>query len=219
MSFAAPTLSANADFSATLSTPQPTTSKPTSGKAQRDLALVRRILDHQDERAYAELMGLYQKAIHQLVIKIVHQSDAAQDVALEVFVRAFRSLPTYKPEFAFSTWLFRIATNLSIAYLHRQRLRTVSLDAPQFAGEDTSFDYPDPTPTPQEALIQLQRIERMHAAVNSLPAKYQRIVQLHYFEELSYEEIAEREHLPLGTVKGQLHRCRGLLQHILSPDI
>ena len=213
MSFAAPTLSATADISAILATP-----KPASSKAQRDLALVQRILDHHDERAYAELMSLYQKTIHQLVLKIVHQSDAAQDVALEVFVRAFRSLPTYKPEFAFSTWLYRIATNLSIAYLHRQRLPTVSLDAPQFAGEDKSFDYPDPTPTPQEALIQLQRIERMHAAVNSLPAKYQRIVQLHYFEELSYEEIAEREHLPLGTVKGQLHRCRGLLQQLLTPE-
>jgi RNA polymerase sigma factor (sigma-70 family) len=212
MSFAAPTLSATADISANLTTP-----KPASSKAQRDLALVQRILDHHDERAYAELMSLYQKAIYQLVLKIVHQSDAAQDVALEVFVRAFRSLPTYKPEFAFSTWLFRIATNLSIAHLHRQRLPTVSLDAPQFAGEDTSFDYPDPTPTPQEALIQLQRIERMHLAVNSLPAKYQRIVQLHYFEELSYEEIAEREHLPLGTVKGQLHRCRGMLQQLLTP--
>jgi RNA polymerase sigma-70 factor (ECF subfamily) len=57
----------------------------------------------------------------------------------------------------------------------------------------------------------------MHLAVNSLPAKYQRIVQLHYFEELSYEEIAEREHLPLGTVKGQLHRCRSLLQQLLTP--
>jgi len=218
MSFAAPTLAATAATATTTPTDVPPTGKSPSTKAQRDLALVRRILDHHDERAYTELVDIYEKAIYQLVLKIVRQSDAAQDVALEVFVRAFRSLPSYKPEFAFSTWLFRIATNQGIAYLHRQRLPTVSLSAPQFAGEDTSFDYPDPTPTPQEALIQLQRIERMHQAVNSLPAKYQRIVQLHYFEELSYEEIAEREQLPLGTVKGQLHRCRGLLQHMLTPE-
>jgi RNA polymerase sigma factor (sigma-70 family) len=199
MSIAAPALSASADLPTT-------TTKKFSAKALRDFALIERILDHHDERAYSELMGHYQKAVYQLVVKMVHQSDVAEDLALEVFVRAFRSLHTFRPEFAFSTWLFRVATNLCIAHLHRQ-----------FAGEETSFDLPDSTPTPQEALIQLQRIEQMHLAVAKLPAKYQQLMQLHYFEELSYEEVAARQHLPVGTVKGQLHRGRDLLHQLLGP--
>lgn len=192
-----------------------TSTKQFSPRAIRDFALVRRLLDHHDERAYAELMSYYQKPVYQIVFKMVRQSDVAEDVTLEVFIRAFHFLHTFKPVFAFSTWLFRVATNQSITYLQRQRLRTVSLSAAQFDGEATSFDLPDPTPTPQEAIIQLQRIERMHLAVAQLPAKYQEVLKMHYFEELSYEEIATRLHAPLGTVKGQLHRGRDLLQHLL----
>lgn len=210
MSFAAPTPSASADFSSA-------TNKKFSAKALRDFALIARILDHHDERAYTELMGHYQKSVYQLVVKMVHQSDVAEDLTLEVFVRAFRSLHTFRPEYAFSTWLFRVATNLCIGHLQRQRLPTISLDAAQFAGEEASFDLPDSMPTPQEALIQLQRIEQMHLAVAKLPAKYQQLMQLHYFEELSYEEVAERQHLPVGTVKGQLHRGRDLLHQLLAP--
>jgi RNA polymerase sigma factor (sigma-70 family) len=194
----------------------PASPKQFSPQALRDFALVQRILDQHDERAYAELMSYYQKAVYQIVFKMVHQSDAAEDLTLEIFIRAFHFLHTFKPVFAFSTWLFRVATNQSITYLQRNRLRTVSLDAVQFDGEASSFDLPDPTPTPQEAIIQLQRIERMHLAVDKLPAKYQEVVKMHYFEELSYEEIAERLHAPLGTVKGQLHRGRDLLQHMLE---
>lgn len=208
MFFAVPTPSAAADF-----LPAPT--KQFSAKARRDFALIARILDHHDERAYAELMGLYQKPVRQLVGRLVPQSDVADDLALEVFVRAFRFLPTFKAEFAFSTWLFRIATNHCITHLHRQSLPTVSMQAAQSVGEDLSFDFPDSTPTPQEAIIQAQRIERMHLAVDQLPSKYQDLMQLHYFEELSYEEIAERQHLPLGTVKGQLHCGRDLLHQRL----
>jgi RNA polymerase sigma factor (sigma-70 family) len=189
-----------------------------SPHALRDFALIGRILDHHDERAYTELMSYYQKPVYQIVLKMVHQSDIAEDLTLEVFIRAFRFLHTFKPDFAFSTWLFRVATNQAITHLQRQRLPLVSLSAPQFEGEDASFDLPDPTPTPQEAIIQLQRIERMHLAVDKLPAKYQDVLKLHYFEELSYEEIAERMHAPLGTVKGQLHRGRDLLQHLMAGE-
>ena len=112
MSFAVPTPSASAD-------PAP---KSFSAKALRDFALIQRILDHHDEKAYTELMGHYQKSVSQLVARMVRQSDVAEDLALEVFVRAFRSLHTFRPEFAFSTWLFRVATNLCIGHLQRQRL-------------------------------------------------------------------------------------------------
>lgn len=209
MSFAAPASSAFADA-------QPTVAKRFSPKTLRDFALIERILTHHDERAYAELMGHYQKAVAQLVARMVHQSDVAEALTLEVFVRAFRSLRTFRPEFAFSTWLFRVATSLCIGHWHKQHLPTVSFAA-QFEGEEASFDLPDSTPTPQEALIQLQRTEQMHLAVARLPAKYQQLMRLHYFEELSYEEVAARQHLPVGTVKGQLHRGRDLLHQLLSP--
>lgn len=190
--------------------------KPFSPQALRDFGLVQRILDQHDERAYAELMGCYQKSVYHLVLKRVHQTDVAADLTQEVFGRAFRFLPTFKPTFAFSTWLFRIATNHSIHHLQRKRLPTVSLSAAQGNGEAFTVDLPDPTPTPQEALMQLQRSEHMRRAVSTLPPKYQQVLRMHYFEELSYEEIAEHLHAPLGTVKGWLHRGRYLLQPLLA---
>jgi RNA polymerase sigma-70 factor (ECF subfamily) len=196
----------------------PTGSPTFSAKARRDFALVDCILGFRDEQAYTQLMRVYQKPIYQLVARMVPQRDIAEDLTLEVFMRAFRFLPTFKPVFAFSTWLFRLAINHCKAFLQRHCLRMVSLYAPAGENQD-EYCYADLStsePTPHEVLVQAQRYERLHQAVSTLPPKYRTLLTLHYFKELSYEEIAERHHLPLGTVKAQLNRGRERLKRTLT---
>ncbi|GAB3572268.1 sigma-70 family RNA polymerase sigma factor [Hymenobacter daeguensis] len=194
--------------------------KTYSAKALRDFELIRRIIGFQDEKAYQEIWDSYQKPIRRLVQRFVSQTDAAQDLTLEIFVRAFKYLPRFKPTFAFSTWLFRVATNCCLAFLERRRLPTVSLHAPQGSGEETfTLDCPDPTPLPCEIVMQAQRAERLQQAIKALPLKYYQLVQLHYFYELSYEEIAQRQRVPVGTVKAGLHRSRRLLQRAMQGEM
>lgn len=196
-----------------------TANKMYSAKTLRDFELIRRITDGQDEKAYQEIWDSYQRPIRRLVQRFVSQTDAAQDLTLEIFVRAFKYLPRFKPTFAFSTWLFRVATNCCIAFLQLRRLPTVSLHAQQGSDETFPFDYPDTGPIPYEVIIQSQRAERLHRAVNALPLKYYLLVQLHYFHELSYEEIAQQQRVPIGTIKARLHRGRGLLQQAMRGEI
>lgn len=215
-----PSLSVTADLSWPMVNGYPLTANKTySAKALRDFELIRRIIGHQDEKAYQEIWNSYQKPIRRLVQRFVSQTDAAQDLTLEIFVRAFKYLPRFKPTFAFSTWLFRVATNCCIAFLQLRRLPTASLSAPQGSDETFTLDYPDPTPLPCEIVILAQRAERLQQAVSALPFKYYQLIQLHYFHELSYEEIAQRQQVPIGTIKARLHRGRGLLQRAMRGEI
>ena len=215
-----PSLSVTADLSwPTVNGYQLTANKTYSAKALRDFELIRRIIGCQDEKAYQEIWDSYQKPIRRLVQRFVSQTDAAQDLTLEIFVRAFKYLPRFKPTFAFSTWLFRVATNCCLAFLELRRLPTVSLHAPQDSEETFQLDYPDPSPLPSEIVIQAQRAERLQQAVSALPLKYYQLVQLHYFHELSYEEIAQRQRVPVGTIKARLHRGRRLLQRAMQGEM
>ena len=137
---------------------------------------------------------------------------------METFGKAFRHLGRYSPDFAFSTWLFRIATNNCIDFVRRKKLATLSLQAPAHLSEDgeCTLDVCDGDLNPQEAYIRQQRCERVRAAVAQLPAKYVDLVRLRYFEELSYEEVAAELQVPLGTVKANLNRARALLAAALA---
>lgn len=192
--------------------------KQFSPQALRDFDLIRRFLFQQEEKAYAELVKHYRRPLFNLIKGIVSQTTVAEDLTMEVLVRAYRYLPGFQPVSAFSTWLFRIATNHSIDFLRFRRLHTVSLNAAIAVADRKSsfFDFPDADPTPQEALIRTQRSEHLHRAVAQLPAKYQRAMELHYFEELSYAKIAAQQGLTLATVKSRLHRGRELLAQQLA---
>jgi RNA polymerase sigma-70 factor (ECF subfamily) len=151
----------------------------------------------------------------------VPDADDAEDLTIETFAKAFRYLSTYSATFAFSTWLFRIASNTSIDFLRRKRLDTLSLALPEpgsFHEEDgrPASEVRDQELDPLEACIRQQRREWVHQVVGQLPRKYVTLVQLRYFEEQSYEEIAAQLHLPLGTVKAFLHKSRELLLVLLK---
>ena len=188
-----------------------------SVRARQDLALVEAALAGQT-RAYEELLRHYRTSVYHLVLKLVPQTDDAEDVTMETFGKAFRHLGRYSPQFAFSTWLFRIATNNCLDFMRRKKLATLSLQAPAHWSEDgeCTLELRDEDLNPQDAYIHQQRCERVRAAVAQLPAKYVDLVRLRYFEELSQEEVAAELQWPLGTVKAHLSRARALLAALLQ---
>ncbi|MBC6697719.1 MULTISPECIES: RNA polymerase sigma factor [Hymenobacter] len=187
--------------------------KQFSAKAKHDFKLIRAAVENGDEKAYAELMQIYKKPVYHVVLKMVRNPDDADDLTIEAFAKAFRNLHKFNPEFAFSTWLFRIATNNCIDFIRKNKIKTMSIDSAIKIdnGDEITIDFRDQNLNPQETTIKNQKIEIMQHVVSRLPDKYQRLVTLRYFDELSYEEIAQELKAPLGTVKAQLHRARELL--------
>ncbi|MFQ3576704.1 MAG: sigma-70 family RNA polymerase sigma factor, partial [Cytophagales bacterium] len=151
-------------------------------------------------------------------LKMVRHQDDAEDLTIEAFAKAFRNLPKFNPEYTFSTWLFRIATNNCIDFIRKKRLSTLSIDGTfkDDNGDEVGMDIKDNNLNPQEEAIKEEKIEIIKAIVTKLPTKYQVLIKMRYFQELSYEEIATELDSPLGTVKAQLHRARELLYDMVK---
>ncbi|HTF80607.1 MAG TPA: sigma-70 family RNA polymerase sigma factor [Cytophagales bacterium] len=191
--------------------------KEFSDKAKQDFKLVQRAKQN-DQKAFAELMKRYRKSVYHLILKMVRNPEDAEDLTSEAFSRAFKNLARFNPEFTFSTWLFRIATNNCIDFLRKKKLSTMSIDGTfkDDNGDDVGIDIKDGNLDPEDESIKLEKIEIVQGLVSKLPPKYQTLVRMRYFEELSYEEIAVELDAPLGTVKAQLHRARELLYDMIK---
>ena len=190
----------------------------TTEKAKRDYVLLRQALDHNDQKAYAELMKLYRDSIYFILMKIVKNSDDAEDLTLETFGKAFKYLDKYSPQYAFSTWLFRIAVNNSIDFIRHKNNSPQCVDNDSLNMEQEQLiehSQSEVTPTPEEHIMDKQRVEMLRCAVSQLPDKYRKVVELRYYEELSYEEIAERLNISLSNVKIQLLRAKNMLSQLM----
>jgi len=188
-----------------------------SDKAQQDLALVKLAIEGK-QSAYAELMGRYRESIYFMMIKMVKNQDDADDLTIEAFGKAFNRLEQYSPSFAFSTWLYKIASNNCIDFIRKKRVSVTSMDTGKITddGEVLFFDAKSNTLDPEETFIQEQKIKLMRNLVSKLKPRYRELIEKRYFEELSYEEIADELNLPLGTVKAQLFRAREFLANLIS---
>jgi RNA polymerase sigma factor (sigma-70 family) len=186
-----------------------------SEKAQRDYMLVQRATNG-DQRAFAELMDRYRDAIYYMLLKMVNNASDAEDLTIEAFGKAFKNITQYAPNYAFSTWLFKIATNNCIDFIRKKKANHVSLDHNDEEHEKASMDIQAPVLDPEESLINDQKIKLMRSVVSKLKPRYRKLIELRYFNELSYEEISEELELPIGTVKAQLFRARELLYNILK---
>ncbi len=189
-----------------------------SDKALEDFRLIDLAVDHNDENAFAKLLQRYKRPVYHMILKMVRNVDDAEDLTIESFAKAFKSLHRFKKDFTFSTWLFRIATNNTIDYIRKKKLNTLSIDNTftDDDGQSVSLDVEDENLNPQEETMRRQKIEIIQIFVDKLPPKYQRLVRLRYFSELSYEEIATELAAPLGTVKAQLHRARELMYEMVK---
>jgi RNA polymerase sigma-70 factor (ECF subfamily) len=188
-----------------------------SDKAKHDLVLVE-AAKNGSQAAYAELMERYRESVYFTMFKMVKNTDDADDLTIEAFGKAFNRLEQYSPSFAFSTWLFKIASNNCIDFIRKKRIKVTSMDTgfTRDNGEIIYFDARSNTKNPEEAIIQSQKVKMMRNLVSKLKPRYRELVELRYFDELSYEEIAETLNLPLGTVKAQLFRARDFLANMIE---
>lgn len=188
-----------------------------SEKAQRDLKLVDAAIAG-DQMAYAELMDRYRESIYFMMLKMVKNTDDAEDLTIEAFGKAFNRLSQYSPSFAFSTWLFKIASNNCIDFIRKKRVQVTSMDSgiKTDEGEIVFYDARSNTRDPEETVMHKQKVMHMRELVSRLKPRYRILIEKRYFEELSYEEIAEELNLPLGTVKAQLFRARDFLANMME---
>ena len=188
-----------------------------SPQAQADYRLVLSAIDG-DQRAYAKLMDRYRNSIYHMMYKMVSNREDADDLTLEAFGKAFNKLPSYTPRYAFSTWLFKIAINNCIDYIRKKRLHLLSIDDP--IEPDGDHDYSSNLKAsildPEEKFIRAQRVELMQEILQKLNLKYRLMIELRFFEELSYDEIARELDIPLGTVKAQLFRAKEIMYNYLQ---
>jgi RNA polymerase sigma-70 factor (ECF subfamily) len=195
-----------------------------SEKAQKDFELVLAAQDG-NQAAFSELMLRYRDAIYFMILKMINNKIDAEDLTIEAFGKAFRNIDQYSPSFAFSTWLFKIASNNCIDFLRKKKTRQISIisssndsnsNFTDGISEDSSLSIQSDTMDPEEALINDQKKVLLRELVDNLKPRYRQLVEMRYFLEYSYEEIAEELDIPIGTVKAQLFRARELLFGILS---
>ncbi|MBH20028.1 MAG: RNA polymerase subunit sigma-24 [Crocinitomicaceae bacterium] len=192
-----------------------------SEKAQKDYELVIRATKKKDQQAFAKLMDKYKDSIYYMLLKMVNNNDDAEDLTLEAFGKAFNRLHQYTPNFAFSTWLFKIATNNCIDFLRKKKKNVMSIDnrIPNNDGDDFMFEIKSEGMTPEQLAVNDQKIQLMRQYVKKLKPRYEVLVEMRYFKEMSYDEISDELKLPLGTVKAQLFRAREFLYNIMKHSI
>jgi RNA polymerase sigma-70 factor, ECF subfamily len=187
-------------------------------KGQRDFQLVRHAVDLGDQKAYAELMDHYHDSLYYMLLKMTNNTRDAEDLTIEAFGKAFKNLHQYTPDYAFSTWLFKIASNNCIDFIRKKKKNTFSMNG--YYGENETDELANIIPSkllsPVDRVIRKQKMEVMRDVVGKLKPHYKKLVELRYFKEYSYEEIATELDLPLGTVKAQLFRAREFLFNILK---
>ncbi|HEU4595659.1 MAG TPA: sigma-70 family RNA polymerase sigma factor [Pyrinomonadaceae bacterium] len=174
-----------------------------------------------DEAAFAELVRRYRNQITNYVYRMTNDYDAAVDLAQETFMRVYAAADRYQTTYAFSTYIYRIATNLAISELRRRkRRRLVSLtgffQSQDSSGEMTELDLPDANPLQDVTVVEGERRSAVARAIATLPEKYRAPLVLRDVEERSYEEIANILQMSEGTVKSRINRARTFLRDKLQ---
>lgn len=173
-----------------------------------------------DQAAYEKLMKKYYQLIYNLIFRMISRKEDVEDLTQEAFIKAFNSLQNFDRQFAFSTWLFKIATNNAIDYLRKKKLNTFSIDKEIESEEsDFKFEIPDLENKPDREIIEDQRKKILDEAIESLPPKYKEVIILRHKFDKEYEEIAKELKIPLGTVKAHIFRGRELLNKFLKDKI
>ena len=169
------------------------------------------------DQAYEKLMHKYRNSVYNLVYRMVHDVHEAEDLTQEAFIKAFNSLAQFNEEYAFSTWLYKIATNNCIDFFRKRKLQTLSLDKPiQYKDSEIQQEIPDTDLNPEKTILAKERSTIIREAIDTLPEKYHSAIILRHSEEKSYEEIAEILNLPIGTVKARIFRAREMLNKALK---
>ena len=180
-----------------------------------DREVIQRVLEG-DNDAFGLLVEKYQTKVYNLALRMCGNEDDAFDLSQESFLRAWRSLGSFQFEASFSTWLFRLSSNICLDFLRAKKRRaTVSLTMVSDEDEETQLDLPDAGPTPEEAALAADDRRLLAEALNSLPADFRQIITLRAIDDQSYSQIAEILGIQEGTVKSRLSRARTALRNKL----
>ena len=182
---------------------------------------VARLAQQGREAAFRELVRRYERPVFSLVFRMVRDSATAEDLAQDTFIKVLNHIDKYRPEFKFSSWLFKIANNVAIDHLRRRQLDTISMDGSPNAAtaadiEATSFDIADKSESQLDVMEAKELGSAIEKAIGSLRPEYRSCIMLRHVEGRSYEEIAATLDLPLGTVKTYIHRARHQLREALG---
>ena len=170
-----------------------------------------------DQKAYTLLVEKHRAAIFHIINRIVRNEEVARDLVQETFMKAFSSLATYRSEYRFSTWLYKIAANSSIDHLRKKRIQALSLDRPVETDDgQMGIEVPDDSHNPEKELLHKQQRFSIEEAIASLPNKYREVIVYRHKDDKSYDEIAELLDIPVGTVKARIFRARELLKKKLK---
>ena len=183
---------------------------------EQETAVIRAVIGG-DADAYEALVREYEKNVYNLALRMTGNTEDAYDMSQEAFLKAWRALSTYQFDAAFSTWLYRLTTNVCLDFLRkRNRQAHSSLTTEDENEEPREYSVPDPAPGPEEQAVSSWQQEAVQAAMQQLPEDYRLVLQLRVVEDLPYEQIADVMGIPVGTVKSRLSRARLQLKKLLE---
>jgi len=193
-----------------------TSKQAKSDKTKEDQKLVLQATKNNDQAAFAKLLDRYRKPIYFMILQMVKNKEDAEDLTIEAFGKAFNNIEKYKPKYAFSTWIFTIATNNCIDFIRKKTIPKEPLSKSSDNGETYEVDPKSPAPDPEEEFIKTQRKALAQQIVKQLPEHYSKLVELRFFDQLTYKEISARLNMPQGTIKAQIFRAKELLYNIVK---
>ena len=173
------------------------------------------------DAAFRELVRRYKRPVFSLIFRMVRDRETSEDLAQETFIKVLNHIDRYRPEFKFSSWLFKIANNLTIDHLRKRQLKTISIDGSPHAAtaaevEASTFDVEARGESAPEEMQSRELGSAIERAIAKLRPEYRACILLRHVEDRSYEEIAATLDLPLGTVKTYIHRARHELREALA---
>lgn len=184
-----------------------------------DTVLIQRALEG-DQQAFKDILNKYKGPVFNLIIRMVKNKEEAEDLVQEAFIKAFNSLASFNMEYAFSTWLYKIAINNCIDHFRKQKLKLCSLDKPlESKNGELKREFPDVTFAADRELLDSEKTDLIQKAIDSLPEKYRLSIVYRHQDEKSYEEIAQLMDIPLGTVKARIFRAREMLKKKLKKQL
>jgi RNA polymerase sigma factor (sigma-70 family) len=197
----------------------PSPSKQQLDSRAEDAVLIRGALAGKQD-AFRGIMAKYHDNIATLLHRMIRSNDEVEDLTQEAFIKAFASLANYSNEYAFSTWLYKIATNNCIDHIRKRKLPTFSIDKPiESKDGDYGYEIPDSSYEPDRSIISRQRTQMLEEAIASLPLKYRTVIMMRHSDEMDYQDIADELNVPIGTVKAHIFRAREMLNKALRKKI